>query len=158
MTAPCALAQRRTGVVHVGQPVVFVPAEPGPHFLPQLDATWDLFKEGVRTVSISLVLSLIGIVALAKYFPRLPGTRLLVLDGGEVPIDQPHVAGRVATPSAVPVGAQGTAVTTLRPAGKASIDGQRVDVVTEGEMIDAGAVVRVVRADGNRIVVRATGA
>src|SRR4051812_43067230 len=29
VTAPCALAQRRIGVVHVGQPLLFVPSEPG---------------------------------------------------------------------------------------------------------------------------------
>ena len=29
MTPPCSLAQRISGVVHVGQPLVFVPSEPG---------------------------------------------------------------------------------------------------------------------------------
>jgi membrane-bound ClpP family serine protease len=43
------------------------------------------------------------------------------------------------------VGANGTALTPLRPAGIAAIGGQRVDVVCAGEFIAAGAVVEVVR-------------
>jgi membrane-bound serine protease (ClpP class) len=42
----------------------------------------------------------------------------------------------------------------LRPAGFAEIDGERVDVVAEGEMIEAGVPVVVSRMEGNRIVVR----
>ncbi|HSW16296.1 MAG TPA: NfeD family protein [Ramlibacter sp.] len=48
----------------------------------------------------------------------------------------------------------GVAASMLRPAGFADIDGARVDVVSDGEFIDAGAPVQVVRVDGNRIVVR----
>jgi membrane-bound serine protease (ClpP class) len=53
------------------------------------------------------------------------------------------------------VDATGEAVSDLRPAGFARIGGKRVDVVTRGEMISSGTPVRVVRVDGNRVVVRA---
>lgn len=52
------------------------------------------------------------------------------------------------------LGRDGFAVTDLRPAGTALIDGERVDVVTEGGYIGAGDPVTVVRADGYRHVVR----
>lgn len=52
------------------------------------------------------------------------------------------------------VGRQGTAVTDLRPAGVALLDGERIDVVTEGEYISAGSRITVVRAEGYRHVVR----
>jgi len=42
----------------------------------------------------------------------------------------------------------------LRPACIAEIEGKRVDVVSEGELIDAGQIVEVAHVDGNRIVVR----
>ena len=42
----------------------------------------------------------------------------------------------------------------LRPAGIADIDGKRVDVVSQGEWIDATTPIEVIRVDGNRIVVR----
>ncbi|HEX6989098.1 MAG TPA: nodulation protein NfeD [Bacillota bacterium] len=51
------------------------------------------------------------------------------------------------------VGRTGRAVTTLRPAGTAVIDGRRWDVVTEGSFIKAGSLVRVIAVEGVRIVV-----
>jgi len=48
---------------------------------------------------------------------------------------------------------KGKAVTDLRPAGMARLNSQRVDVVTDGEYIDAGTSVIVTGVTGNRIVV-----
>ena len=47
----------------------------------------------------------------------------------------------------------GVALSPLRPAGFARIDGQRVDVVTRGEMLDSKCPVQVVEVEGNRVVV-----
>jgi membrane-bound serine protease (ClpP class) len=52
------------------------------------------------------------------------------------------------------VGRGGLALTDLRPAGTASIEGERLDVVTEGEYVSAGSPVIVVRAEAYRHVVR----
>jgi membrane-bound serine protease (ClpP class) len=52
------------------------------------------------------------------------------------------------------VGKIGIAATDLRPAGVATVSGERIDVVTEGEYIHGGARVEVVRAEGYRHVVR----
>lgn len=52
------------------------------------------------------------------------------------------------------VGKQGMASTDLRPAGVATVEGERIDVVTEGEYIHSGTRVEVVRAEGYRHVVR----
>jgi membrane-bound serine protease (ClpP class) len=49
----------------------------------------------------------------------------------------------------------GTALTQLRPSGTANINGQRVDVVTEGDLIERGTRIKVVAVEGARIVVRA---
>lgn len=48
---------------------------------------------------------------------------------------------------------KGKAVTDLRPAGIALINEERMDVVTDGEYIDAGMSVVVTDVSGNRIVV-----
>ena len=50
---------------------------------------------------------------------------------------------------------KGTAVTDLRPAGMAQINSQRVDVVTDGDYIEAATPVIVTGVAGNRIVVEA---
>jgi len=50
---------------------------------------------------------------------------------------------------------EGVALTTLRPAGAAQVGDLRVDVVTEGEIIEKDTRIVVVRAEGNQITVRA---
>lgn len=66
------------------------------------------------------------------------------------------VLGDVAKRSAPSIdytGKTGRACTTLRPAGIAEIDGARLNVVTEGDYIDAGTAVKVRLVEGSRIVV-----
>lgn len=53
------------------------------------------------------------------------------------------------------VGRTGIALTDLRPSGTALFDEERLDVVTEGEFVQSGASVTVLRSDGYRHVVRA---
>ncbi len=53
------------------------------------------------------------------------------------------------------VGRFGLALSDLRPAGLADLEGERVDVVTEGEYIVRGTRLEVVRVEGARVVVRA---
>lgn len=52
------------------------------------------------------------------------------------------------------MGQSGVAASDLRPAGVARILGDRVDVVTQGDFVPAGSPIRVLRVEGNRIVVR----
>ncbi|MDR1605231.1 MAG: hypothetical protein LBS10_10690 [Gracilibacteraceae bacterium] len=47
----------------------------------------------------------------------------------------------------------GQALTLLRPAGTAEIDGERVDVVSQGDYIAQGSAIRVIAVEGTRIVV-----
>jgi membrane-bound serine protease (ClpP class) len=51
------------------------------------------------------------------------------------------------------LGREGTAVTPLRPSGTAEFDGDRVAVVTDGDLIGAGRRIRVTEVEGNRVVV-----
>lgn len=52
------------------------------------------------------------------------------------------------------LGRTGVAMTPLRPTGVAEIDGERIEVVTEGEFIASGSKVRVVAMDRRRFFVR----
>jgi len=52
------------------------------------------------------------------------------------------------------VGTQGNAVTNLRPAGIAVINGKRVDVVTRGEHLEKDSAIIVTAVTGNQIIVR----
>ena len=53
------------------------------------------------------------------------------------------------------VGKDGVALTVLRPSGMADFDGVKLDVVSDGEYLECGQKVRVVRVEGRRMVVQA---
>jgi membrane-bound serine protease (ClpP class) len=52
------------------------------------------------------------------------------------------------------IGMKGKALTDLRPSGTAVINGERLDVVSEGTFIGKDSAVTVIKAEGSRIVVR----
>lgn len=51
------------------------------------------------------------------------------------------------------IGKTGVVKSTLRPVGVAEFDGVRLNVVSDGDFIDAGTTVRVDRVEGKRIIV-----
>ena len=68
-------------------------------------------------------------------------------------ISQPSVGDPgVAKPELV--NCTGVAITQLRPSGTAFVNGKRVDVITEGALIEQGASIKVVAVEGLRVVVR----
>ncbi|MBQ6131183.1 MAG: NfeD family protein [Selenomonadaceae bacterium] len=52
------------------------------------------------------------------------------------------------------MGKEGVCVTDLRPAGTINVDGEPLDVVTEGNFISAGEKVKIINVDGSRVLVR----
>ena len=50
--------------------------------------------------------------------------------------------------------AVGVCVTDLRPAGTIVVNGEPVDVVTEGSFVKQGTEVKVINVDGSRVLVR----
>jgi membrane-bound serine protease (ClpP class) len=72
--------------------------------------------------------------------------------GGMLRRDEGYIA---ALPRPELEGIDGVALTDLRPAGRAEISGEVLDVVSEAGWITAGTPVRVLRAEGYRHVVRA---
>src|SRR5881398_482506 len=104
---------------------------------------------------IALVGSFIVIALLARYLPRTSIYRRFALMDSNPP--GPSLAGaprQFATALALASGMQGTAVTVLRPSGKARFADHVVDVVTEGEFIAPQTPVTVIQTDGMRVVVK----
>ena len=52
------------------------------------------------------------------------------------------------------LGAIGVCATDLRPSGSVIVEGEPLDVVTEGNFIKQGDIVKVINVDGSRILVR----
>ena len=101
----------------------------------------------VFAILVAIALSLV----LLRFMTRLPFGRRMILQTGLA-----AGAGYASAPEGDTrwLGKHGVAHSALRPAGIAEIEGERVDVVSNGELIDAGQPVEVIRVDGNRVVVR----
>ena len=101
-------------------------------------------------LAVSIVAALAIFALLIKYLPSNPAWNLFVLKD-----KQENSEGYSVTPDMTQyAGKAGIAVTTLRPAGIALVDGARIDVVTFGDYIDAGTNIVVVRVEGSKIFVK----
>ncbi len=114
-------------------------------------ATSEVVLMAAGRVVFSLLAALILSLVLLRFLPRLPFGRRLILETG---LGSGHQYGSAPDTDQRWRAKKGLAVSPLRPSGIAEIDGDRVDVVSDGPLIDAGQFVEVTRVDGNRIVVR----
>jgi len=99
----------------------------------------------------------IAIALLARYLPRTNFYRRFALIDSNP--SGPSLAGaprQFTTALALAPGMHGTAVTVLRPSGKARFADHLVDVVTEGEFIAPLTPVTVIQTDGMRVVVKSS--
>ncbi|MEJ2661234.1 MAG: NfeD family protein, partial [Desulfobacteraceae bacterium] len=118
---------------------------------PQLPWEKDLLVDNLLKVMSSVVGAfLLALFVLRYVFPRISKT-----------IHGPYLAATLADarldlPSAeinIQAGLTGIAVTLLRPSGKAKIDGEVYDVVTQGDFVPKGTRIRVLKIRGTKIIV-----
>lgn len=101
-------------------------------------------------LAVSIVAALAIFALIIRYLPSNPAWNLFVLKE-----KQENSEGYSGTPDMTRyLGLEGKALTKLRPAGIALIEGARVDVVTSGEYIDAGAQISVYKVEGNKVFVQ----
>ena len=88
---------------------------------------------------------LLGTWCWLAFFPNSRVAKKFISQGavGDLGVEKPEL-----------LNGTGVAVTQLRPSGTARINGKRVDVVTEGGLIERGTAVKVIAVEGARIVVR----
>jgi membrane-bound serine protease (ClpP class) len=120
--------------------------------IPDPNLPWE--KEILISNMLSVLGAMLGSFLFALFilryvFPRLSKT-----------VQGPYLAATLAdarlglpVATTLRVGQTGTAITLLRPSGKADIDGQRYDVVTQGDFVPKGSRIRVATIKGTRIVV-----
>lgn len=124
--------------------------------LPTLDWQWDLLGRNVLTVVVGILsaIAAIGVLALAgpriKMFDRMTLRTAISDTAGSGTGIVAEAAGAEANPL---IGRKGLALTTLRPSGKAEIDGRAYSVETDGTFVEAGAALTVTAVMGSRIVV-----
>jgi len=103
-------------------------------------------KTGSLILMAELIVGTILTILWMRYFPKTPLGRKYILD--------PSTAAHAPTESEKWMNREGVALSDLRPAGSARLDGEKVDVITSGEHLESGTRVKVVRVDGPSIFVR----
>lgn len=106
---------------------------------------------GIIGLLATMILGPMAIAFAFRMFPHTPIGRRMIL--GARPSDPTEGVTHQETLHAM-IGAEGDAITDLRPVGVVRIDGERHDALAEGPMIEAGSRVRVVIVEANQIKVR----
>jgi membrane-bound ClpP family serine protease len=122
--------------------------------MPATSQEWVGFGTALTKVAVGLVAGLIGALVIARYLPHMPYANRLVLEPPAEENDPATETTAEGLQAASLLGAIGVAATTLRPAGKAQFGDEFVDVVAEGDFVNAGARVQVIEIEGNRIAVK----
>ena len=120
-------------------------------------ASFFLAAENFVHVGISLLIaftiSILACMIMIKVFDRKMKffNKLILTDSTST--ERGYVSNRNRTEL---IGLSGHTLTDLRPSGTVVIEDERVDVVTEGGFIKKGALVKIIKVEGSRIVVRET--
>ncbi len=122
--------------------------------MPQSSSEWSDLSRTLVSFGMALVGAIVVAFTLTRYLPNIPiANRLMLPSPDEDNHLDPHQAAAAAEALAL-LGAIGTSATMLRPAGMAQFGERFLDVVTEGGFVPAGAQVRVIEIEGNRVVVK----
>ncbi len=112
-----------------------------------------LTPDRLRVTSETLAVSILGLIGaifiIFKYAPGWPWMKKFIhqsVSSNKTAISEDNKTF---------VGKMGVAITPLRPAGTALIDGARVDVVTNGEFVLPGTNIEVTQTAASKIIVRA---
>lgn len=124
------------------------------HLGPNISDSEQTFQT-LKVFGTAVVGMVVTAFALARFLPQIPLFNDMILappgaDSAAAPRLKPELVGGTADL----VGQSGVALTLLRPSGKAEINGQLVDVISEGGFIPVGSQLQVVECSGKRVVVR----
>jgi membrane-bound serine protease (ClpP class) len=107
-------------------------------------------KLPIFNLALALVMTGVGMLAVGRYLPETRLFRRFVLETATAK----QAGYQAATEdTAALIGLTGAALTMLRPAGAAQFGERRLDVVTRGDFLPEGSRIRIVEAQGNRLVV-----
>lgn len=109
---------------------------------------WRSFPEPWNAVSAFalLIMGILTFVIWIRYFPKTWVGRNLSLQDNSSTYKSHNTVE-------LPAGTVGKALSTLRPSGIASFDGKRLDVVADGEWIEAGESVKISSTSGGHVTV-----
>ncbi|MDR2210911.1 MAG: nodulation protein NfeD [Spirochaetaceae bacterium] len=125
--------------------------------IPSVEWEWALMGRNATVVSVGLLAAILGIAVIALLAPKTRMFDALTLktkidqtasegggwqENGDVESDYKNLLGKT-----------GRTITVLHPIGKAEIDGQVFQVEAGGSYMENGSTVRVIKVQGNTIIV-----
>lgn len=117
-----------------------------------------LFKVNTTVGLIGAIVTVLGapfLFALAvKIWPNTPIGRLITLRHSQTRLTGNNGDETAPLSNEPAVGAEGMAISDLRPVGTCVIDGKRMDCLADGGVIRANTPIRVISSDGMQIKVR----
>lgn len=133
----------------------FVPRLPdAPLFtLPDRDTLWTSIRTGVIVVTSSLMAAVVGILFLMRYLPKLPLANRVVLENP----DATGMALLDPFDGVAQLGDVGVVISPLRSGGKVRFGQEVVEAASQGEYIEVGSKVQVIKRVGAQIIVRPLG-
>jgi membrane-bound serine protease (ClpP class) len=111
---------------------------------------WSQLELPLLKVLGSFVASVVGMIILGRFLPRSSFFQKLELTATTGAAEGYTTASGAARAL---LGSTGVAETNLRPSGKGRFGEQLVDVVTEGDLIEKGAPIKITQVQGARVVV-----
>ncbi|WP_139187907.1 NfeD family protein [Bacillus tuaregi] len=112
-------------------------------------------SDNVIHMGISLLVAFTASIILAILLIKVFGKRLRLFQKMMLTDSTNTESGYISNISRLElVGMEGDTLTAMRPSGTILIENERIDAVSEGAFIAKGAKIRVVKAEGARIVVR----
>lgn len=138
------------GLIIVGLIVTFLEVPVfDPLFMPEMHLARPLLMVGFSVVG-----SILLVFVVARYLPELKSMEAIGISLPTTLNVDRGFSSHDMKPQEGFVGRDGTAVSALKPSGIVLVEGTRLNVVTEGEYVEAGEKVRVVKVDGFRVVVQ----
>lgn len=102
------------------------------------------------TLSFAIIVSFVALILSWKFLPRTTLWKRIILSSRETKKE----GFQSAASQESYLGKTGKSLTPLRPTGRAVIEGNAQDVITQGEFIDKDKQIRVVRVEGSKIIVK----
>ena len=137
----------------IGLLAMFVDNAPTDLPIPRGELSWELFSNGMFGLACAFVGAAVAGVALGRYLQKIPFVNRLCLAAAAA--SEPLAAVTQDAPvRSVRVGDRGVVASMCRPVGKVRIGEVLIDAASEGETIEPGTPVSVLRLDSNRLVVK----
>ncbi len=105
------------------------------------------WETGLNVMTLSLLTTIVFFLLSLKFIPNLNFFRSISLEAS-ILSQTPRNENKIKK------GMQGKSITALRPVGKANIDGEVVEVMTQGDFIAISTGIEVVKISSNQIIVK----